>query len=334
VDSSGALEVETMRDLLSPVIGFLFCLYHLKSFLDFIWFYFLRPTDGYKRYLTGADPHPYALITGATDGIGKALAKELYDKGFNLIVHGRNEGKILSVIDELRRSSPSGGDVRYFVADANRPDVDFEGIAKRFEGLDVTLMVNNVGGIKIRLERFDEWTEKEHIEQVRSNAIFPTLLTRAFISSLRDTAHRRPVLVAFMGSTSDESAMARIPLYISSKTYVRQLAHSLHADERFDITDEDDDRAISFMHIHLGPVRSNLVVAPVNFWRPSSETFARKLVGTFGCGRQYVVPYIGHAIAIKMHRTWPKWYNERTIKEVARAHLMREGVTLAGLKLE
>lgn len=141
-----------MQDFLLSVIGFLFCLYHFKNLLDVIWFYFLRPTDAYKKYLTG--PHSYALITGATDGIGKALAKELYDKGFNLIIHGRNEEKILSVIDELKNSSSSGGDVKYFVADANRPDVDFEGIAKGFEGLNVTLMVNNIGGVRIRLERY------------------------------------------------------------------------------------------------------------------------------------------------------------------------------------
>jgi len=144
---------EAMQDLLFTAIGFLFCLHHLRNILDFIWFYFLRPTDKYKRYLTG--PHPYALITGATDGIGKALAKELCDKGFNLIIHGRNEEKILSVIDELKKisSSSGGGDVKYFLADANRHDVDFEAIAKRFEGLNITLFVNNVGGIRIRLER-------------------------------------------------------------------------------------------------------------------------------------------------------------------------------------
>jgi 17beta-estradiol 17-dehydrogenase / very-long-chain 3-oxoacyl-CoA reductase len=145
------LEAETMQDLLFTAIGFLFCLYHLGSLFHFIWFYFLRPADAYKNYLT--DPRPYALITGATDGIGKALAKELYDKGFNLVIHGRNEEKILSVIDQLKASSPSGGDVRYFMADANRPDVDFEGIARRFGGLNITLFVNNVGGVRIRLER-------------------------------------------------------------------------------------------------------------------------------------------------------------------------------------
>ncbi|KAF9790488.1 NAD(P)-binding protein [Thelephora terrestris] len=331
---SGLSNVDVMQDLLS-VIGFLFCLYHFRSLLDVIWFYYLRPTDTYRKYLTG--PRPYALITGATDGIGKALAKELYDKGFNLIVHGRNEEKILSVIDELKSCSSSGGEVRYFVADAGRDDVDFEEIARKFEGLNVTLMVNNVGGIKIRLERFDEWTEEEHLIQVRTNAIFPTLLTRAFLSSLRATARERPVLVAFMGSTSDETAMPRIPLYTASKAYVRQLAPSLHADERFEIDpngghDRNIDGAIEFTLVHLGSVRSGLIVAPVNFWRPSSEEFAKKLVGTFGCGRRYVVPYFGHAVALKMRRSWPEWYVEREVLKSTRAHLDREGRgRLAGL---
>lgn len=132
-----------------------------------------------------------------------------------------------------------------------------------------------------------------------------------------------------MGSTSDETAMPRIPLYTASKTYIRRLAPSLHADERFDTPDKN---AISFMLVHLGSVRSGLIVAPVNFWRPSSEVFAKKLVGTFGCGRQYVVPYIGHAIALKMHRTWPRWYVDGRIQKSVRAHLEREGLSLAGLK--
>ena len=42
-----------------------------------------------RGYLTGI--RPYALITGATDGIGKALVNELHDKAFNLITHRRNE---------------------------------------------------------------------------------------------------------------------------------------------------------------------------------------------------------------------------------------------------
>jgi len=49
-------------------------------------------------------------------------------------------------VEEVRAASPTSGlDVKYFIEDAGRLDVDFEGIARRFEGFNITLFVNNVG---------------------------------------------------------------------------------------------------------------------------------------------------------------------------------------------
>ena len=125
------------------LLGLLLALYYVWGVLDFIWFHYLRPTS-WTRLLRGTKP--YALITGATDGIGKSTARELYAKGFNLILHGRNEEKMKRVVEEVKAANPTSGlDVKYFIADVGRPDVDFEGIAERFEGLNITLFVNNVG---------------------------------------------------------------------------------------------------------------------------------------------------------------------------------------------
>jgi len=136
-------------------IGLVACLAKLRTFLDFIWFYFLRPTNRWEKYLQG--PSPYALVTGATDGIGKATARELYNKGFNLILHGRNEKKLKDVIEEIQstKSKRTGKvqAVKYFLEDASKAGVDFEGIAKRFGGLNVSIFVNNVGTSIIRPER-------------------------------------------------------------------------------------------------------------------------------------------------------------------------------------
>ena len=137
-------------------IGIIACLAKLRSILDFVWFYFLRPTNSWEKYLQG--PSPYALVTGATDGIGKATAQELYDKGFNLILHGRNEKKLHDVIEEFQsavsKKTKRIQEVRYFLEDASKAGIDFEEIAKRFEGLNVTIFVNNVGGYPMRRERF------------------------------------------------------------------------------------------------------------------------------------------------------------------------------------
>ena len=148
-------------------MGLIACLATLRRGLDFIWFYFLRPTNRWQEYLQG--PSPYAVITGASDGIGRATAQELYDKGFNIILHGRNEKKLKRVIEEIQgaKSKRTGRvqDAKYFVEDASKAGIDFEGIAKRFEGLNITIFVNNVGGSTVRPERFAYLTLSQgHLE--------------------------------------------------------------------------------------------------------------------------------------------------------------------------
>ena len=139
-------------------IGLITFLSKLRSFLDFFWFYFLRPKDRWQKYLQG--PSPYAIVTGATAGIGRSTAQELYDKGFNLILHGRDEKKLKDVVAEIQsaQSKRTGQvqDVKYFLEDASKAGINFEGIAKRFEGLNITILVNNVGGSTVRPERFGD----------------------------------------------------------------------------------------------------------------------------------------------------------------------------------
>ena len=132
------------------LLGTAIFLYHLLKLADLVWFYFLRPSGGYKKYQRG--PQSYAVITGATDGIGKSLAKELYRKGFNVIIHGRNEEKLRATVEEIR-ALREDGTVESFIADATSPTVDFAGIAKRFDDLNITLLVNNVGGTYLEARR-------------------------------------------------------------------------------------------------------------------------------------------------------------------------------------
>ena len=132
------------------LLGTAVFLYHLLKLADLVWFYFLRPPGGYKKYQQG--PQSYAVITGATDGIGKSLAKDLYRKGFNVIVHGRNEKKLQATVEEIK-ALREDGTVESFIADATSPSVDYTGIAKRFDDLNITLLINNVGGAYLEAKR-------------------------------------------------------------------------------------------------------------------------------------------------------------------------------------
>jgi len=168
--------------------------------------------------------------------------------------------------------------------------------------------------------RFDEWTEEEHMDKVRINSLFSVFLTRAFLPSLRATARARPALVVFIGSFADETPMAKIALYSATKHFNRRVAICLHADERFDIP---DDKAISFMYVSVGPVNSQMDREPPNLMRASSKQFAEKLVGTFGCGRQVVTPYAAHYAMGFLFTTLPEFLVTKMLHEASREHVER-----------
>jgi len=299
------------------LLGKAIFLYHLLKLADFVWFYFLRPSDGYKTYQRG--PQSYAVITGATDGIGKSLAKNLYRKGFNVIIHGRNEEKLKATVEEIK-ALREGGVVDSFIADATSPDIDYDGIARRFDDLNITLFINNVGGTYLEARRFEEWSEDTHLSVVRWNALFPALLTRAFLPSLRKTSLSHPVLVAFNGSFSAEFAIPRIPLYTASKAFVSRLPSSLSADERFNAGTSN----VEFMYLHTASVQSNTITEPVDFSRPSSDDYAAHVVKAFGSGRENVVPYIGHRVGLTILHNLPSFILQGVLKEEAKKLFIME----------
>jgi retinol dehydrogenase 12 len=89
---------------------------------------------------------PICLITGATEGVGKATAMELAKKGFTIVIAARNEAKVQAVARQIKTSTGGKASVDYIL-------VDFKSLKKtrqlaetfrqRYPRLDV--LINNVG---------------------------------------------------------------------------------------------------------------------------------------------------------------------------------------------
>src|SRR6266853_1831594 len=86
------------------------------------------------------DTHPSkALVTGATAGIGRAVALKLAGDGFEVIVHGRDAERGAHTIKEIERS---GGQARFLPADLGNPG-EIRRLAEQAGDIDV--LVNNAG---------------------------------------------------------------------------------------------------------------------------------------------------------------------------------------------
>lgn len=134
-----------------------------------------------------------ALITGATSGIGKAVAIELARQGFTVVIHGRNAQKTSQVCDEIKMIS-GNTTVDYLVADlflmeqVRKLADDYR---QRYGQLDV--LVNNAGGLMSR----ERETTAEGIEKTMAvNVVAPFLLTELLLDLLKNSPDGRIINVS------------------------------------------------------------------------------------------------------------------------------------------
>jgi NAD(P)-dependent dehydrogenase (short-subunit alcohol dehydrogenase family) len=87
----------------------------------------------------GDEHPPVALVTGATSGIGQAVALRLAGDGFHVIVHGRDASRGKATVEKIEANGGSG---RFVSADLTAPS-DVAGLAADVGDVDV--LVNNAG---------------------------------------------------------------------------------------------------------------------------------------------------------------------------------------------
>lgn len=91
---------------------------------------------------------PWAVVTGGSEGIGRAYACELAKRGLSVVVISRSEAKLVkakAMIESQRLNESQGVD--YIVADFSAPDQTtlYKHIQEKLSGKQVGLLVNNVG---------------------------------------------------------------------------------------------------------------------------------------------------------------------------------------------
>lgn len=145
-----------------------------------------------------------ALVTGASSGIGKSVAKALALGGWRVIGTGRNPERIRKAGADIRAAT-GGREVEMLAADLSSM-AQARDLARKVEALTgrLDLLVNNAGGMATQFEMTEEGLEANFA----GNHLGPFLLTNELLPLLRHTAKGQPHgSVRILNTTSDASEM-------------------------------------------------------------------------------------------------------------------------------
>ena len=158
-----------------------------------------------------------ALLTGATGGLGRAIAQKLAAEGATVILSGRREADLLALAESL-----AGEDHRVVVADLAE-DGEAEKLAAAAEGTDI--LVANAG--LPAAGWLAEFSAEEVKRALRVNLEAPMLLARALFPPMLE---RGSGALVFVSSLSGKSATPRSAIYNATKFGLRGFALGLRSD--------------------------------------------------------------------------------------------------------
>lgn len=152
------------------------------------------------------------LITGASEGIGKELAKVFAMHGYDLVIVARNNEKLDALKEEI--TSVHGVDVQIICIDLSDPS-NPEKLYRAMSHLQVDVLINNAG-----IGSFGEFwksdIEKEE-KLIMLNVVSLVKLTHLYIT---DMARRNDGTIINIGSTASFQPGPLMANYYASKAYV------------------------------------------------------------------------------------------------------------------
>lgn len=224
----------------------------------------------------------WALITGASSGLGAEFARQLASRGMHLILVARRQELMQELATEL--DTKHGTRCEIIVADLSDPTQPGQVLRQiKSKGITVELLVNNAGfGVVGEVAQADV---NRLLEMIRLNVSALTELTYGVLPSMLDRGHGCILNVA---SLSAFQPVAYMGAYAASKSYVLHFSEALHC--------ELYDRGITVTAVCPGVTRTNFFdVAGAPGWlqKHSSltvDTVVKRALKTMVRRRQYVVP--------------------------------------------
>lgn len=236
------------------------------------------------------------LVTGASRGIGAALARKAAEEGHDLVLTARTEADLTELADELRKTH--GVTVRVIVADLSR-----EGEADRVwaEAGDVTRLVNNAGlAAHGPVTDPAQWGRED--QSIKVNLLAATILLKRALADMPGRGGGKILNVSSLSAFLPGPGMA---VYHATKAYLLALSEAA--------SQEAKGSGVTVTALCPGPTESGFVAAagmeniPLLKLAPQPGAAAVARAGWQGmeAGRRVVVPGVSNKLVAFLSRLTP-----------------------------
>ncbi|KAG1896827.1 uncharacterized protein F5891DRAFT_983234 [Suillus fuscotomentosus] len=202
-----------------------FARFTFKTLVVFFQTFILSGTD-LKKF--GAKKGAWAVVTGASDGIGREFAIQLSSAGFNVLLIARNAKMLNDVAVEIATKTKSAVETKIYLIDfAQNDDLKYDGLKALLHTLDVGVLVNNVGKSHAMPTYFAETVEQENADIVAINVNATIRVTHAVLPGM---IQRKRGLVLNIGSFAGLVPSPMLATYSGTKAFLETFTSAL-ADE-------------------------------------------------------------------------------------------------------
>ncbi len=245
-------------------------------------------------------------MTGASGGLGRAIALELACDGANVILFARRENKLREVTQEIRRLGSNARRAEMVVGDVTSPTARraaLDAAQAALGGLDI--LVNNAGVGAIG--RFDSVDPNRYREVFETNFFAPVELTREALPLLR--SGRQPIVVN-IGSILGHRSTPQNSAYCASKFALRGWTESIR---------------VEFLTLGIDVLLASLGPTSTEFWdhlveqqgelpwttsmAMPAERAARRIIQAIVHGRREIIPGFRARWFVRLSRLFPHQFD-------------------------
>ena len=227
----------------------------------------------------------YALVTGATSGIGLEISKDLAKRGYNLILVARTRDKLDSLSSEL--ASEYNIDCDFFSSDLtliNSPNEIYEYTSQK--KYNVNILINNAGYALPNAFHENSLEDEEKCLRVLGTSVIA--LTKKYINDMISNGGGKIMIVSSVAAYAPASSLQS--LYGPVKTFMNRFSESLSFYNKYGISSTAVCPGYTVTNFHTASgVQAEMDSVP-GFLKKSAKRIAQEGVDAMFTGKKVNVP--------------------------------------------